>query len=156
MKDLGLLTVEQCTSSQILVHHAVLCPPDRFDILAKAVIGDNAQHFANFALLDQFPDLDAEREVPGPDGFHQEQVLLLGRFAQDLRLRCVDGEGLLAEDMLACLQREHCVLVVVRVRRGYIDDVDIGVLDELRVRAVCGARPGDLGLSDELLRPGLG
>lgn len=157
MKDFkGLLTVEQCTSSEILVHHAVFCPPDRLDILAKAVIGDNAQHFTDFALLDQFPDLDAEGEVPGPDGLHQEQFLLLGRFAQDLRLRRVDGEGFLAEDMLACLQRKHGVLVVVGVRRGHIDDVDIGVLDELLVRAVCSAGPGDLGLNDELLRPGLG
>ena len=84
-------------------------------------------------------DGDGEGEVPRPDGFHEEEVFLLGGLVEDAGLVGVDGEGFFAEDGFVGFQAEHHVLVVVRVRGCNIDDVDCWVFDQVSVGAVCGA-----------------
>ncbi len=81
-------------------------------------------------------DLDGEREVTCPDGFHQEHAFPLCRLNELLCLCGVHGEGFLAQHVLAAEQTEHGVLEVVRVRCGYVDYVDVGVGYELGVSAV--------------------
>jgi hypothetical protein len=51
-------------------------------------------------------------------------------------LRCVDSEGLLAKDVLVGLEGKHSVREVVAVGSGNIDDLNIGVINQLGVRAV--------------------
>ena len=41
------------------------------------------------------------------------------------------GEGLLAEDVLAGIQRIFYITVMMRVRSCNIDDVDIGIFDQV-------------------------
>ena len=71
-------------------------------------------------------------------------------------MRFVCGEGLFAEDVFARGEGQHAVLVVVGVRGGDVDDVDVGVRDEFGVGAVCGGGVGDSVGFDEFLRAGGG
>ena len=55
-------TVEHSTTSQIHVHHPMLCPistPRVFNILSEAQVGDDTVDSAQFTIFDHFPDLDA-------------------------------------------------------------------------------------------------
>lgn len=91
---------------------------------------------ANDAGLDHLSNLDAEREESGPNGLHEEDVLLSGSLDQLLGLGRRHSEGLLTEDILASLDGQHGVLEVVAVGSSDIDDVDVGVSDELGIGAV--------------------
>lgn len=102
-------------------------------------VGVHAEDFPDLAVGDGFADCDAEREVPRPDCFHEEEVLALCGVVEDLRLGGVDGEGFLAEDGLVVREAEHYVLEVVGVRCGDVDDVDVWVFGQLFVGAVGGA-----------------
>ena len=104
---------------------------------------------ANGARGNQLTDLDAERKVARPHSLHQEEVLLLGLGDELLGLGRSDGKRLFAQDILASLECEHGVLEVVAVGGGNVDDVDIGVRDELSVRAVGLGGRGPLDLFDE-------
>lgn len=105
-------------------------------------------------VLDHFPDLDAQREEPRPDRFHQEQLLFPGRLHQFLRLRRIDREGLLAQHVLARQEAQHGVLVMVGMRGGDVDDVDVWVFDEVFVGAVSGGGGGAFAGFEELFRAG--
>lgn len=85
---------------------------------------------------DDVADVDGQGEVSCPNGLHQEQVLLLGLLCQLLCLRSVDGESLLAEDVLSTLKTEHGILVVVRVRCSNVDYVNVLVGNQLFIRSV--------------------
>ena len=74
-------------------------PPRVFDVLAEAQIRNDPVNVAQLPVLNHFSNLDAQREEPRPNRLHQEQFLLLGRFDQFLRLRRVDRECLLAQDV---------------------------------------------------------
>ena len=92
---------------------------------AEAVVCDNAEYFAEFAVCDGLADLDAQRKVARPDGFHEEEFFLHCGVVEDHGLCGVDGEGLLAEDGFVVLETEHAVLEMVRVGRCDVDDVDV-------------------------------
>jgi len=143
MGERETLTVQKTATGQIGVHHAVLSSPFLLDIIAEAGVGNSAKHFADLALLNELAHLDTDREVACPHSLHKEEVLLAGSFAQNLGLGCVDSEGLFAQDILARLQTQHHILIVVRVGSSNIDDVDIGIRDELLVRSVGGTGSGD-------------
>lgn len=130
----------------------MLGPPGLLDRIAEAIVSRDAHDLANLAGLDEVADGDADGQVAGPDGLHEEEAGCAGRVGQDAGLGGVDGEGLFAEDVLAGAQGEHDIVEVVRVRRGDVDDVDVGVCDEGLVRAVSGARRGDASVRDEALR----
>jgi hypothetical protein len=130
----------------------MLGPPGLLDRIAEAIVSRDAHDLANLAGLDEVADGHADGQVAGPDGLHEEEAGCAGRVGQDAGLGGVDGEGLFAEDMLAGAQGEHDIVEVVRVRRGDVDDVDVGVCDEGLVRAVSGAGRGDAGVRDEALR----
>lgn len=91
---------------------------------------------ANGARLHQLADLDAPGVEPRPHGLHEEQLLLPRLLDQQPRLLGRDGERLLAQHVLARLERQHGVLEVVAVRRRDVDDVDVGVRHELGVGTV--------------------
>jgi hypothetical protein len=118
---------------------------------AKGCIGRDAKDFANFAFLDRLPDLDAEREISRPDRVEQEPFLFLGSLVQKLGLRCVDGQGFLADNVLARLESQHCMLEVVRMRTGDVDNVDTRVCHKVLVRAVSSASLRDVKIATKSL-----
>ena len=120
----------------------MLRAPCLFDVDAEGVVGDDAVDVADVAFLDHGADLDGEREEARPDGFHEEEVFGLGGFDEFPGLRGVGREGFFAEDGLSREEAEHGVLVVVGVRGGDVDDVDVGVFHELVIGAVGGGRGG--------------
>ena len=82
----------------------------------------------------------------------EADYLLLCFLDQELQLLSVDSEGFLAEHVLARFEAEHGVLVVVRVRRGDVDDVDVGIGHEFAVGAIGFCRRGSIDLLDKFLR----
>lgn len=147
----GEPTIQESTTGQIRVYHAVCGTPFRLNIIAEACISHDTEDLADLTLLDEFTDLNAEGEVASPDSFHKEEVLLAGNFDEDLSLSSVDGKGFLAENMLARLQRESDVLVVVGVRGRDVDDIDVGVGHKSLIVTKCRARGCDSPSRDELL-----
>ena len=125
--------------------------PFRLNIIAKACISHDTEDLANLTLLDELTDLNAKREIASPDSFHKEEILLAGNLDEDLSLGSVDGEGFLTENILARLQCESDVLVVVGVRGRYVDDIDVGVGHKSLVVTICGAGGCDSPSRYELL-----
>lgn len=141
--------IEQCTTGEVEVHHAVSVGEVDGSVLialSKRQVGDGSVNLANGTRRDELANLDTEREVTGPDSLHEEQILLLGLGNELLGLGSVDSQGLLAKHVLAGLEGEHGILEVVAVRGSDVDDVDIGVGNKLSVRAICfgGAGTADL------------
>lgn len=97
---------------------------------------------------------DAEGEEARPHRLHQEQSLLLRDARKDPRLLGVDGERLLTHHVLPRIERLEGVGKVVRVGGGDVDDVDVGVGDEVGVGAVGFGGGGRADFGEELL--GLG
>jgi hypothetical protein len=75
---------------------------------------------------------------------HQEPVVLVGHVEGTLDLPRVPAQRLLAQHMLAALQRADAPLDVQRVGQGDVDDLDVGVLQQLLVAAI---RPRDTVLA---------
>lgn len=98
---------------------------------------DSTVDSANSTRSNQLSNFDTEGKVPRPHGLHEKQVLLLCHGNELLGLRGGDGECLFAEHILTGLKCEHGVLKVVAVRSGDVNDVNVGVVDELGVGAVC-------------------
>lgn len=140
----GYHTVEQCTTGQNLIHHAMVIVPSSLRLSSNTQVGHHTQDLANCSRLHEMSDLDAKWEVPGPNCFHQEQAFLLGSVTQDPGLRCVHSKGLLAKNMLAGFQSKHRVLKVVRVWTGHIYRLDIGIVNGLFVSSVCRTWSGNL------------
>lgn len=88
---------------------------------------------ADDAVLDHLADLNANGKVTNPDGFHQEQVLLLRLCNKLLGLGSSNSECLFAENILSSLEGKHGVLEVVAVRSCDVDDVNVGVCNQLGV-----------------------
>lgn len=109
-----------------------------FHILPKAQIRPYPLHLANLATPHKLPHLPRQREKPRPDRLHEKQILPLRNIDQNLRLRGIDRKRLFAEHMLASFEGEARMLVVVGMRGGNVDDVDVWVGDEVRVGAVGG------------------
>lgn len=93
-------------------------------------------HGADGTGIDELPNHDAQREVACPDSLHEEQVLRSRLLDELLGLGEGDRECLLAQNVLAGLEGQHGILEMVAVRGRNVDDVDVGVGHELRVRAV--------------------
>lgn len=125
--------------------------PFRLNIIAEACVSHDTEDLADLTLLDELTDLNAKGEVASPDSFHKEEILLAGNLDEDLSLSSVDGEGFLAENILARLQRESDILVVAGVRGRDVDDIDVGVGHKSLVVTICGARGCDSPSRDELL-----
>ena len=89
------------------------------------------------------------REKARPHRLHREDAAGTGQRDELARLRGVDREGLLDQHGLAGLQGERRVGQMHRVRRGHVDGVDVGILDEGFVARVA------LG-DTEALREGIG
>ena len=117
---------------------------------------NNTVDVSNRARRDQLPYLDAEGEVPRPDRLHEEQLLLFRRGHKLAGLRGIDGQRLLAQHVLAGFERQHGVLEVMAVRRGYVDDLHIRVGHQLVIRAVRLGVAAGLDLGKKLGRPVLG
>ena len=114
-----------------------------------AVVGQHRVHVAEHAVVEELPDHVEAWQVERPHRLGAEHPPLRSPF-RDLRcLRLVQRERLLHQHVLARLERKQGVPVVEVVRRGDVDDVDLGIGDEIGVRAVGPPDPDPPG---ELLR----
>ena len=66
-------------------------------------------------------------------------MLSSSRLGQHSRLFTVYREGFLADDVFAVTESEHTILKVMRVRCGYVENIETWVLHQLFVRPVCCA-----------------
>lgn len=143
------LTIQQTPSGQILIHHPMRRAPFVLDIIPEAIIRRDTEHLSQSPALDQVPHLHTKREISRPDSFHEKQVLLLSRLAQDLGLGCIHGKRLFAEHILSRLKSEQDILEVVRMRRRDVHHVHVGVGHQLLVGSVGGAGGWDTRVGDE-------
>ena len=91
-------------------------------------------------------------QEPGPHRLHGEEPTL-PRHPEDLAgLGGVHRERLLDQHVLAGPQREDCVVVVHRVRRGHVDHVDVRIGHQ---RLVAGMPVRDAELFRETVRGSL-
>lgn len=67
--------------------------------------------------------------------FLNNDSLFLSLFNQRPSFGCIRCERLLAQNVLAGLNRLGCPLVVEAVRRGDVDDIDFWIIKQLLVRA---------------------
>ena len=109
-------------------------------------VGIDLQRRADAAARQHVDQRPVRREVAAPDRLHEEAAVGVGRRDHPLRLGGVEGEGLLAQDVLAGLEASDRIRLVARVRRGHVHRVDVGVLRE---RPVVVVAPGDVVLVGE-------
>ena len=76
------------------------------------------------------------RQETRAHGLHQEQALVASQRHEVAGFGCVHRERLLDEHRLAGLERQAHVGVVHRVRCGDVDDVDLGVCNQLLIAPV--------------------
>lgn len=113
-----------------------------------AVIGEDVLDLTQKTVLEALADdVDAGEEA-GPHGLHREQALGLRGVEDVLGLGGVARERLLDEDVLAGVEGEQGLGVVLGVGRGDVDDVEVRVVDEFLIGPVCRVRT-------ELVREGL-
>ena len=96
----------------------------------------------------QLTDDGHTRLIACPDGFSKEHTALVGQIDNFPRLPQVRHESLLHQTGFAGKECLTGHIVVVRVRRGHIDEVYIGVGYQLGIGAVC---LGDVPLAGKSL-----
>ena len=112
-------------------------------------------HVANLAELPAVDDLlhpGGQRVVAPVEGLDEDAPGLLRRLGHALGFLGVGGHRLLAQHVLARLQRSKRPLAVQAVGQGVVDGVDFGVGEEPVVVAMNAGNPL---LAGELPRPGL-
>ena len=97
-------------------------------IVAEAGLKDLG--LANNTAVHDLLDLAREGHVAGPNGFGDEDAFLMGEVEELDGFGSVGGEGFFDETRLAVLESEAGVGVVVGMRRGDVDEIDVGVLDK--------------------------
>lgn len=78
-----------------------------------------------------------QREEARPDGFHEEDILLLRQIDQDFRFLRVKGRRLLDEDALSGIHGIASDFEVVGMRRADIHDLHLGIVVYLGIRTAC-------------------
>ena len=73
--------------------------PGVLDVLAEAVVGDDAMDVTEGSVFNLFADLYAEGKEAGPYCLHKKKLLLLCRLAELASLGFIDSKGLFAEDV---------------------------------------------------------
>ena len=107
------------------------------------MIGGDAKYVADVAGCDHCLRLAHEWIGAHPHGFHAEQPAPLGFGQHRAALRCGQREGFLDQARFAGAQRQQPVLQMLGVGGGDVDDVHLGVGQQLVVGAVGagGAEP---------------
>jgi hypothetical protein len=114
-------------------------------IESEPVIGEDGDDLSDRARVDNLAKLAHVRQESRPHGLHDEDAVTLGQFEQLFRLPCVQGEGLLDEDGLACTNGELGHTSVLAVRHSNVYVVDIRVGNEFFVRAIRTHRTAFVG-----------
>jgi hypothetical protein len=112
----------------------------RLERALQAEVGVDGAHPADRAVLDELGDLADGRVEAHPHRLHEEDVPGARGLHQLGRRRQVQRDRLLHQDGLALLDALQRRVQMLRVWRGNVDDVHLGVGGELGVRAV---RPGE-------------
>ena len=94
---------------------------------AEPEVGLDQEGLADATLADDLDQRAVGRKEPAPDGLHEEQPPAAGLLRHACRLPGVERERLLAQDVLAGPEEADGVRLVPRVRRGDVDDVDVGI-----------------------------
>jgi hypothetical protein len=123
--------VHQRSASELGAHARVL----RI-IEVEAERRSQASELADCATLDELCEPICLRMVAGREALRQPPTGPLCRVERALHFVRVPAEGLLAEDVLARLERSLRPFGVQSVRQGDVDGVDVGVLEQRPVVAV--------------------
>ena len=107
----------------------------------EAELGTQLARGAEVAGVQALAQLADDRVARAPHRLHEEDVVLAGQPHHLLRVAGVEGQRLLAHHVLAGLDRHPGVLEVQGVGGGDVDDLDVGVGDQVGVRRV-GAGTG--------------
>ncbi len=91
------------------------------------MVGDERPQLAQRPGGQQLADPDHVRHPPGPHRLEHHELLRGREVDELLRLCGVQREGLLEQHVLARVQRENRVVVVVGMRRADVDHVDLRV-----------------------------
>ena len=113
------------------------------------VVRDHCPDLAQGTGPNQLTDADHVRKVAGPHGLKCDQSLRLGELHNLPGLPGVHGEGLFNQHVFAGVQGQQRILVVERVRRRNVDNIDVRVSHEVLVASM---GRGDLKPGRELRR----
>jgi hypothetical protein len=111
-------------------------PVHRVVLPGHAEVGLHRAHLADRAVGDQFLQGDDRRLEAGPHRLHDEDPGLAGEVDDLLRAGGGRGERLLHQQRLARPQRRERECVVLGVRSGEVQDVDVRVGQDLGVGPV--------------------
>jgi len=124
--------VENASAAEQLVEKAAF----EVEIGAETEPGGDGAHLADGACADQFEDAGDLRMAPVHVGFHEEDIVFPRSLQHLDGLVVMHAHRLFAEDMLLGLRGAEGPFPVVRMRRGDVDDIDIGVGQESLIGAV--------------------
>ena len=111
-------------------------PAPRIERRVEPEIGHHRAHLADGPVPRQLAGADHRRQEPGPHGLHQHHAGGAGRGDHAFDLRRVQGQGLLAQHVLALGQAEQGVLAVEGVGGADVDGIDGRVGGQFGVAAV--------------------
>ncbi|MNN11041.1 hypothetical protein D3C81_1239810 [compost metagenome] len=133
--------IQQCPAAKFRIEQS----PGRIPPRIEAEIGFHQSNFANPSGRQPFPHTVNDRQEPRPHRFHQEQLAFARIGNQLFKLRGIDRKRLLAKDRFPCPQRGHDVVLVVRMRCGYINGVHLRVSHQLLIASIRLGNPELLG-----------
>ena len=105
-------------------------------------VGYDSGEFAEGAYVEELRQHVVLGQECGPVRLHAEQAVSPGNGGDLAGLASVERERLLHHGGFAGGQGEHRMIEVFGMRGGDVDDVDVGIGDELLVAAMCSGDPG--------------
>ena len=102
------------------------------------VVGSDGLDRAERAVCQQLADDVGARQEPRPHRLHDGDLTAAGGDHNPAGLLGVAGERLLHQHVLACLDRQQCLVSVLAVRGRDVDDVHLRVGDQVGIGAVDG------------------
>ncbi len=102
-------------------------PVVRGDGTAEPEVALDHERVPDPSLSDHVHQDFVRGQEPAPDCLHEEQPAAAGCLGHPRRLPRIEREWLLAQDVLPRPKELECVLLMARVRRCDVDDVDVGV-----------------------------
>lgn len=112
---------------------------------ASGIVGEALVVACDGSLVNDFADTHHMGEKSRPHGFQRHKPPGPGNFCNLRGFSGVDVERFLYQQVLSGIQGEHRVGMMERVRGGDIDGVDVRVLDESLVAAMCRGNVEPLG-----------
>ena len=123
--------IQQCTSGEFGQDNA----RDLINIVAQ--VRRQHMHGPDLALCNQITDHLPIRHVPCPDGFRDQNVLLLCHSQDFLSLTCIGRERLLTQYRFSMGKAELHMFCMMRMRCRDIDQINCRVLQHRLITSIC-------------------